>query len=58
MAQYEVKIRMNASSTDEVKTLGNGLQNAVNNIDHNDLQKLLNAVAKNPSIVKTALKFI
>ncbi len=58
MAQYEVKIRMNASSTDEVKALGNGLQNAVNNIDHNDLQKLLNAVAKNPSIVKTALKFI
>lgn len=58
MTQYEVKIRMNASSTDEVKALGNGLQNAVNNIDHNDLQKLLNAVAKNPSIVKTALKFI
>ncbi len=58
MAQYEVKIRMNASSSDEVKALGNGLQNAVNNIDHNDLQKLLNAVAKNPSIVKTALKFI
>lgn len=58
MAQYEVKIRMNASSTDEVKALGNGLQNAVNNIDHNDLQKLLNAVAKNPSLVKTALKFI
>ena len=58
MAQYEVKIKMNASSTDEVKALGNGLQNAVNNIDHNDLQKLLNAVAKNPSLVKTALKFI
>jgi hypothetical protein len=58
MAQYEVKIRMNASSSDEVKALGNGLQNAVNNIDHNDLQKLLNAVAKNPSLVKTALKFI
>lgn len=58
MAQYEVKIKMNASSTDEVKALGNGLQNAVNNIDHSDLQKLLNAVAKNPNIVKTALKFI
>ena len=58
MAQYELKIRMNASSSDEVKALGNGLQNAVNNIDHNDLQKLLNAVAKNPSLVKTALKFI
>ncbi len=58
MAQYEVKIKMNASSSDEVKALGNGLQNAVNNIDHSDLQKLLNAVAKNPNIVKTALKFI
>ena len=58
MAQYELKIRMNASSSDEGKALGNGLQNAVNNIDHNDLQKLLNAVAKNPSLVKTALKFI
>jgi len=58
MAQFEVKIRMNASSAQEVKDLGNGIQNAVNKIDHNDLQKLLDAVAKNPSIVKTALKFI
>ncbi|MCQ2607741.1 MAG: hypothetical protein MJ197_03540 [Bacteroidales bacterium] len=58
MAQYIVKININAESATEVKNLGNGIQNAVNNIAHEDLQKLLNAVAKNPSLVKTALKFI
>jgi hypothetical protein len=58
MAQYDVKIRIDAETPNEVKNLGNSIQNAVNIINHADLQKLLDAVQKNPSLVKTALKFI
>lgn len=58
MAQYLVKITMESESPSSVKELAKGIQGAVNTIAHEDLQKLLNAASKNPSIVKTALKFI
>ena len=58
MASYEAKIKIEASEPNQVGELANLIQFAVLNIDRNDLVKLLTKVKQNPSIVKTALKFI
>jgi|GEM_PF-2198899 hypothetical protein len=58
MASYDVKIRIEAETPDRAVLLGNLIQNAVVNIDRNDLVKLLTKVKNDPGIVKTALKWI
>jgi len=58
MALYEAKIKIEASEPTQVGELANLIQFAVQNIDRNDLVKLLTKVKQKPSIVKTALKFI
>ena len=58
MKEYEVKIRIKATETEEVRLLGNLIQNAVSVVDNQDMIKLLKKVQSNPAIVKTALKFI
>lgn len=58
MAKYTVKIEIEANSTDEVKSVGCALQNAVNNVNHDELVKLITSAVKNPNLIKTALKFI
>ena len=58
MAQYDIKIRVQTETPAACQELGGLIQNAVNVVAHNDMVKLLTKVAQNPSIVKTALKFI
>jgi len=58
MKQYDVKIRISAETSEQCLLLGNLMQNAVNEVNNNDLVKLLTKVKQNPAIVKTALKFI
>lgn len=58
MRKFKVGITIEADTTETVKLVGNLLQNAVNNVDKEDMIKLLTKVVKNPNIVKTALKFI
>ena len=58
MAQYDIKIRVQTETPAACQELGNLLQNTVNVVAHNDIVKLLTKVKQNPSIVKTALKFI
>ncbi len=52
------KITITANTSEEVQNLANLLQNTVNTVEHADLVKLLTKVKSQPSIVKTALKFI
>jgi len=54
----EIRIAVLTETEKECRELGSLLQNAVNVVAHNDLVKLLAKVQQNPSIVKTALKFI
>ncbi len=58
MRKFKVGITIEAETTDTVQKVGNLLQNAVNVVDKEDMIRLLEKVAKNPKIVKTALKFI
>jgi hypothetical protein len=58
MRKFKVGITIEAESTEVVKMLGNLMQNAVNKVEQEDIIRLLEKVAKNPQIVKTALKFI
>jgi hypothetical protein len=58
MRKFKVGITIEAESTEVVKMLGNLIQNAVNKVEQEDIIRLLEKVAKNPQIVKTALKFI
>ena len=58
MTQYDIKIRVQTETPAQCQELGNLLQNAVNVVAHSDMVKLLSKVKQNPSIVKTALKFI
>lgn len=58
MSKFLVKIEVEAQNATEVLEVGNLLQNAVTNIDRQDLIRLLTKVKTNPGIVKTALKFI
>jgi hypothetical protein len=58
MRKFKVGITIESDAPEKVKKVGNLIQNAVNKVDQEDIVKLLEKVAKNPSIVKTALKFI
>jgi hypothetical protein len=58
MRKFKVGITIEADAPEKVKKVGNLIQNAVNKVDQEDIVRLLEKVAKNPSIVKTALKFI
>jgi hypothetical protein len=58
MRKFKVGITIEADATETVKKVGNLIQNAVNKVEQKDMILLLEKVAKNPQIVKTALKFI
>ena len=58
MRKFKIGISIESEAPDTVKTLGNLIQNVVNKVDQEDMIRLLEKVAKNPQIVKTALKFI
>lgn len=58
MPQYDIKIRIQTQTPEACQELGGLIQNAVNVVSHSDMVKLLTKVKQNPSIVKTALKFI
>lgn len=55
---YKVSINITANSTDEARQIAALLQQTINNVDNNDIIKLLTKVADSPKVVKTALKFI
>jgi hypothetical protein len=58
MRKFKVGITIEADATETVKKVGNLIQNAVNKVEQEDMIRLLEKLAKNPQIVKTALKFI
>jgi hypothetical protein len=58
MKKCKVSITIEAESPEMVQKVGNLIQNAVNKVEQPDIIRLLEKVAKNPQIVKTALKFI
>jgi len=58
MRKFKVGITIEADTTGTIKKVGNLLQNAVDKVEQEDMIRLLEKVAKNPGIVKTALKFI
>lgn len=58
MRKFKVGITIEADTTETVKQLGNLIQNAVDKVEQEDIIKLLSKVAKNPTIVKTALRYI
>ncbi len=58
MRKFKIGITIEADATDTVKKVGNLIQNAINKVEQEDMIRLLEKVAKNPKIVKTALTFI
>ena len=58
MRKFKVGITIEAETPETVKQLGNLIQNAVDKVEQEDIIKLLTKVAKNPKIVKTALRYI
>lgn len=58
MGKFKIGITIEADRTEKVKQIGNLIQNTVNKVEHEDMIKLLTKVVKNPTIVKTALKYI
>ena len=58
MRKFKVGITIEADATETVKKVGNLIQNAVNKVEQDDLIRLLEKLAKNPQIIKTALKFV
>ncbi len=58
MKKFKVAITIEAETPETVQKVGNLIQNAVNNVEQKDIIRLLEKVAQNPGIVKTALKFI
>ena len=58
MKEYNITIKVQTETPAACLELGNLLQNTVNVVAHNDIVKLLTKVKQNPSIVKTALRFI
>ena len=55
---YTITLKVAAPDLAAAQNLGNLLQNCANTVEHTDIIKLLEKVKKNPSLVKTALKFI
>jgi hypothetical protein len=58
MRKFKVAITIETDTTETVQKIGNLIQNTVNKVEHKDIINLLEKVAKNPNIVKTALNFI
>ncbi|WP_289054976.1 hypothetical protein [Carboxylicivirga marina] len=58
MRKFKVGITIEAEAPETAKQVGNLIQNAVNKVEQQDMIKLLTKVVKNPSIVKTALRYI
>lgn len=58
MKTYKIAITISAEEPEKVQRVGNLIQNAVNKVEQQDMIRLLEKVASNPKIVKTALKFI
>ncbi|MCT4586414.1 MAG: hypothetical protein N4A71_01185 [Carboxylicivirga sp.] len=58
MRKFKVGITIEAETPETVQQVGNLIQNAVNKVEQEDIIKLLSKVAKNPKIVKTALRYI
>ncbi len=58
MRKFKVGITIEAETHETVQQVGNLIQNAVNKVEQEDIIKLLSKVAKNPKIVKTALRYI
>jgi hypothetical protein len=58
MKKFKVAITIEAEAPETVQKVGNLIQNAVNKVEQKDMVRLLEKVAQNPGIVKTALKFI
>lgn len=58
MKKFKVGITIEADNAEVVQQVGNLIQNAVNKVEQADMIKLLTKVAKNPNIVKTALRYI
>lgn len=58
MRKFKVGITIEADAAETVKKVGNLIQNAVNKVEQKDMIRLLEKVAKNPQIIKTALKFV
>lgn len=55
--QYKLSIKVDASGEAEVKQLGTQLQKVLSTSDKQDVIRLLEKVAKNPSLIKTAIRF-
>lgn len=58
MKKFKVSITVEAETPEAVQKIGNLIQNAVSKVEQPDIIRLLEKVARNPQIVKTALKFI
>ena len=58
MKKFKVGITIEAETPETVQKVGNLIQNAVNKVEQKDIIRLLEKVAQNQGIVKTALKFI
>jgi len=58
MRKFKIGITIEAETPEKVQKVGNLLQVAVNKVDQEDIILLLEKVAKNPQIVKKALRFI
>lgn len=55
--QYKLTIKVDASGEAEVKQLGSLLQKVLSTSDKQDVIRLLDKVAKNPSLIKAAIRF-
>ena len=55
--QYKLTIKVDASGEAEVKQLGLLLQKVLSTSDKQDVIRLLDKVAKNPALIKTAIRF-
>ena len=55
--QYKLTIKVEAQNEDEVRRLGQLLQKVLTSADAKDVVTLLEKVAKNPSLIKTAIRF-
>jgi len=58
MKNFNKNITVLADDEMEAIQITSLLQNTLNVVEKNDIKKLLTKVKQNPSIVKTALKFI
>jgi len=58
MAKYKISINIEATQPAKVQRLGNLIQGAVNNVQQDDIIKLLEKVNRDPSVVKTALNWM